>query len=267
MFLKKSKDITKKIFSKIKNSTAFISSYKSWPIVFLYYFNLLKDKNRIFKLRDKTTYLTRNRGDIDIINEIYISKEYNKSINKIKDNSIVIDIGAHIGIFSVLAAKLARNVRVYSYEPFNGSFQILIKNIELNRLQENIHPFMIGIGNKKSTRMLFLDKNPAKHTMFDRKKNNFIPIKIISLKDIFTENRLSKCDLLKLDCEGAEYEIIFNTSPKFLQKIKNIIIECHPNGDVNKLKKFLEKNNFKTEIEVKLSKRDFPFLFAENIKD
>jgi hypothetical protein len=73
----------------------------------------------------------------------------------------------------------------------------------------------------------------------------------VSLKDIFAKNKIPRVDFLKMDCEGAEYEILFNCQENILRKIDKIVIECH-NTDKNKrllsLKKFLEDNKFRAKI-------------------
>lgn len=51
--------------------------------------------------------------------------------------------------------------------------------------------------------------------------------RVNSLDDIFTSSRITKCDLLKVDCEGCEYEIFRNTSDSTLKKIQNIAMEIH----------------------------------------
>ena len=97
----------KKLLHKIQLAKKIVKTYKNWKWGFLDYFKLIKKNKKIlYKLRNGNFYLTRaRRGDFEIINEIYIIKEYNKLLNHIKENSTIIDIGAHIGIFSVFAAK------------------------------------------------------------------------------------------------------------------------------------------------------------------
>jgi len=243
------------LLHKIKFIIEIVKTYKSGYLCFLDYFKFIKSKFLIYELKDGTKFKVRtNTNDFGIINEIYINKVHHKIIREIKDNSIIIDIGAQIGVFSILAAKQAKNVQVYSYEPFEKSYALLIKNIALNRLQKNIHAYKIGIGKKKEMRKLYI--NPANvggHTFYEKTKK-YIKIKTLPLKDIFKKNNLAHCDALKLDCEGAEYDIILNTPRKYLQKIKNISIEYHEYyGDVYELKKVLEKNGFKISFNDKFS--------------
>jgi FkbM family methyltransferase len=240
----------KKVLHKINISLKIIKTYKNWPTVFLDYFKLLKKGLILYKLRNGLKYFARSKtSDFEIINEIYIIKEYDKLLHFIKENSIVIDVGAQIGVFSVLAGKLKKGVRVYSYEPFKPNCELLEKNIELNNLKENIFAYELGVGGKKGKRELIIcDENTGGHGFFCENGSTKTTINVISLKDIFEKNKIKKCDFLKMDCEGAEYEIILNTSDKYLKKIKAITMEFHKNGNIENLKNFLEQKGFKVEI-------------------
>jgi hypothetical protein len=52
-------------------------------------------------------------------------------------------------------------------------------------------------------------------------------VKCTTLEDIMRENKLRKIDLLKMDCEGAEYNILYNTTPELYAKINCIALETH----------------------------------------
>jgi len=259
----------KKVINKIKFGINIIKVYKTWVKGFLDYFGVFgKNKIKIHKLRNGGKYFFRTgTSDFGIINEIYVVREYHKLIKYIKDNSVVIDIGSQIGVFSVFAAKLGKNVRVYSYEPFKENYEMFQKNITINNLQDNIKSFQLGIAGKKGGReLLIAEDNTGGHSfygegkrkIFFKKNNKKIKINTITLKDIFIENKIEECDFLKMDCEGAEYEIIYNTPLKYLKKIKTISMEFHENQDILKLKIFLEKKGFN----VKLNKLGEGMLYA-----
>ncbi len=256
------RNLLKRLPHKIRFSLGIIKNYKNWYLGFLDYFGFIKeDKRIIYKLKNNLKYLVRAKtSDFGILNEVYVVKEYHKLLYYIKKNSIVIDIGGHIGAFSVFAAKQKENVKVYSYEPFKDNFNLLKKNIELNNLGGKIFPFNLGVSKTKGEREFTIAENNTGghgfHTVGDKK----IKVKTISLKDIFVNNGIKECDFLKMDCEGAEYEIICNSQKKYLKKIKSITMEYHENGDIIALKKFLEKNGFKVSL-VELGEG---MLYAEN---
>jgi len=251
------------IFHKIKFGIGIIKKYKTWSLAFLDYFGLTaKNQIRIHRLRNKIKYWFRTRtSDFGIINEIHVVKEYHKLLRYIKPNSKVIDIGAQIGVFSIFASKLAKNVEVYSYEPLKENFIMLNKNIQLNKVASNVKAFNFGLSGKGGEREITIcEENTGGHGFYaegDRK----VKIKTITLKDVFDKNNLEFCDYLKIDCEGAEYEILYNTPQKYLEKIKSISMEYHKNDDIQKLKQFLEKVGFK----VKIDKICEGMLYAERI--
>jgi FkbM family methyltransferase len=240
--------IIEDILHKFRFGVKIIKIYKTWLFGFLDYFKVLGKRRIIHKLRNNIKYLIRTgTSDFGIINEVYIVKEYNKLSNFIRQDSVVIDIGAHIGVFSILAGKKAFRGKVFAYEPFEENFEMLNKNITLNNMK-NISAFKLGISNKKGKRKLVISRDNSGGHSFYEKNGEKVEIKTITLKQVFEQNKIKKCDFLKIDCEGAEYEILLNTPFKYLKKIKSISAEYHDTGDINKLKEYLEKAGFNVEI-------------------
>ena len=54
-----------------------------------------------------------------------------------------------------------------------------------------------------------------------------IKVTCLTLGQVMDENGINKCDLLKMDCEGAEYDILYNCPPEYLQRIDQIAMEVH----------------------------------------
>ena len=72
-------------------------------------------------------------------------------------------------------------------------------------------------------------------------------VETVSLANIFNSNKISKCNFLKIDCEGAEYDILFKTPKKILQRIDKISMEYHnldKKRDNISLMNFLKNNGF-----------------------
>lgn len=224
------------IIFKIENWYSFIMNYIGF-----------KNEVNTYKFRNGIKIKTDEGVDAATIAVIFIKKDY----GKIKDNSIIIDIGANIGVFSIYAASTSKNTIVYAYEPMPKSYSLLLKNININKFERNILPFKLGVGTKKEKRKLFLASGSPFHSLYtvNEADKNYLEIECVSLKDILKSNYIKECDILKIDCEGAEFEILYNTPSEYFKRIKKIRLEYHnrktKNYNIQSLTKFIENNGFK----------------------
>ncbi len=233
---------------------AFISlfTFKNWWLIYLDYFNRLGRRDLIYKLYHDITFAGK-AGDMDglIINEIWGSKIYVQDPLQINEKDTVVDIGAHKGYFSVFAAKRAKKGKVYSFEPTEKNFAFLEENIKLNHCK-NIHPLKLGVASKRSERKIYEYSDQAggisliKEWFGDSDRVKSYTIKCITMDDLFVKCKIDKINFLKLDCEGAEHEILLNTSSKTMKKIEKIGMEYHEIGKLTAegLITFLQKNGF-----------------------
>ncbi len=239
--------------TKIKTALKAISILKNWPVYFLDYFGLVKKPYIFFKLKSGITFKLRSKtNDRVIFNQIWLTKTYTPRGFEIKENDLIIDIGAHIGMFSILAGELAPKGKVYTFEPSADNFNLLKENVELNKLG-NVVLINKAVAKESGVREFALSPDdPAGHAFsYEETDREKIIVETVKLDDFIKENNISKIDFLKMDCEGAEYEILFNCSNETLQKISKISMEYH---DVNsertvaRIKSFLEANGFKVAI-------------------
>jgi len=152
----------------------------------------------------------------------------------LKDKTII-DIGACTGDTSIyFALKGAK--KIIAVEPFPNNFKILKKNITENKFDELIIPILGACGYLKKE----ISINPNLHDGMRSILHEFsdgIKISTITLQDIIKDFDVSNA-ILKLDCEGCEYETILNSSSEILQTFTDIQIEYH-NGYKNLEKKLL----------------------------
>lgn len=199
----------------------------------------------IRELLNGTRFLISDSDCDEVLRDIWDYKIYD-SCNVIRENFSIIDIGAHIGIFTVYAAKKSKKGMVYAYEPHPENFKLLKENIEINKIK-NAKIFNYAVLENKGYSKLFLGKKSACHSMY-LKGGNFVLVKTTSLKDIFNKNKINFCDLLKIDTEGAECEILSTTQKKYFEKIGIIILEYHNalyRKSLRKLVELLNKLGFK----------------------
>jgi len=202
------------------------------------------------------------------IKEIWENGDYEQVGFMIKEGFTIIDIGAHIGIFTAYAAKKTQTGMVYAYEPHPGNFKLLRANILVNKIK-NAKIFNCGIGETEGVAKLFLWEPPTCYSMYNiyGQDNNFIMIKTVSLVQIFKENCIRFCDFLKIDTEGAELEILRNVSKEYLNKIGIVVLEYHNIFDKQQLIKlvmFLSKQGFKIKIRLVHGTKDVGMLYAKN---
>lgn len=185
---------------------------------------------------DISAYLrSGNKFDEFILREIWVQNHYKVNediIGKKNKWMTVIDIGAHIGLFSLFMAKIKEKCQIYSYEAASDNYKLLKRNIELNKYEDRIHPFNFAVYSKKE-KYAYIDRtwgessNTGGRAVQSRQQADQDKVKTITLEKIFSDNRIKHCDLLKIDCEGAEYEIILDTPREILDRIGVITGELH----------------------------------------
>lgn len=233
--------------------------YRNWPCAFLCYFRLLRHRQVKYVLRNNITFIVR-ANDLDAvaaISDVWLRRIYTPLRDEIQDGYTIIDIGAHIGSFSVFASTLAEDVKVYSYEPSEENYYFLTENIKLNRLK-NVKAFRLAVSAGKDKVRLYLDEKRSTYHSIATPGRFYEEVNSVTLEDVLVENQIDSCDLLKMDCEGAEYEILSSTPKSILTRIRNISLEYHdvPTYQLDDLKMCLKKMGFN----VRLGKK--PILYA-----
>jgi FkbM family methyltransferase len=163
----------------------------------------------------------------------------------------VIDVGANVGVFSVWAARYLGAMQVVAIEPSPRILPALVANLERNCI-ENATVLQLAVGGVRREARLYQRGPAVLDTLFRRDNygSRFEPIgsvRVMTLDDLFTILEIERCDLLKLDCEGAEYEVLFGASNDSLGKIQHIAAEYHVGlneHSPDSLQRFLEDRDF-----------------------
>lgn len=152
----------------------------------------------------------------------------------------IVDIGAQSGLYT-LFVKYLKNVKCFSFEPFEATFKLLNDNIILNNIQDKVVTYNVGISNKIGTDILNVCKD---HTGLNTLGKNLIrftedncvktEVKITTLDEEFFKKDI-KVDYIKIDTEGYEYFILeggIETIKKYrpviqLEWVHNNMLQCN----------------------------------------
>jgi FkbM family methyltransferase len=142
------------------------------------------------------------------VGSIFIKNSYNLDAETIRGKTVV-DAGANIGLFSFLAAAMGAK-RVYAFEPVDGTYRLLCKNISENRLEGIVVPVQKALGKETGTATIWYDSAGDLTAEIGqcRNKKRSSTIELVSVDSHLAGDELS---FLKIDSEGFEKEILLGT--------------------------------------------------------
>jgi FkbM family methyltransferase len=219
-------------------------------------------------LRDGGSFRIRSQAqDRHTFHRIYARDEYRLNGWPPGSMGTVVDIGAHVGIFAARVAPLAR--RVLCYEPAPENFELLRRNVARF---PNVRAHPAAVAGRRGTVRLYLRSNPAAHSLLppdDGSSREAVPVGAVTLEDVFREHSIERCDLLKLDCEGAEYEILRAVPRELWDRIARVAMEYHPAraedplGSGEALARYLDDLGYRTELRPSKHHSGKGLLFSE----
>ncbi len=181
-------------------------------------------------------------------------------MNNVNEGNTIIDIGANMGEFSLIAAKkVGHKGKVISIEPLNQAVTWLEKNYILNGFS-NYEIIEKAAGKNKGTLTLYKRSESSKAGMLDpdisdKKLVNTGEIKVDTIDDIISSRNINQVEMLKIDVEGYEYEVLCGCKNSFKEyKIKKIICEIHSSFlkkkglDKNSIYEILKENGFSISV-------------------
>lgn len=143
---------------------------------------------------------------------------------KVKEK-VVLDIGANIGDSSIyFVAEGASNV--IAVEPVNETFEILSRNILINNMQDRIIPLRYNISNMPGNLKMSVGNALGTGTVLIQDQKDGYEVQNVTLKELMLQFNLND-GVLKMDCEGCEYNTIIETDSETLRKFSQIQIEYH----------------------------------------
>ena len=222
-----------------------------------------------------------------VYDEIFEKELYLRNGIALKENAVVVDIGANIGLFSLYVSSVCPSSRVYSFEPSQSVYKALEVNIDA--YAPNVTVENCGISDcakvinftfyEKSTvfsgvypntqyeekAIKTIIKNVIKHgncsvndidafvdeLAEERLNSKVYQVSMKPLSQVIREHSIKTIDLLKIDAEKSEVDIINGIEEDDWDKIKQIVMEIHETDEVrlDSILAILERHGFKCHIE------------------
>lgn len=210
-------------------------------------------------IKNGLTLLTNQVLDAIVVKDTIIDDDYQVSTIK-QPIKTIIDIGAGIGDFTLMVAKKFPQAKIFAFEPNPEQFFLLKENIKLNNVK-NVKNYKIAVGTKKFYLLNLFSFNIHSSTVKTNESKKTIKVKGMRLDKFIN----GKVDLIKIDCEGAEIDILKSISNNKMGLIEKIVIEYHNNIIQNEDKKILKiLNNWPYEISIRKNNLvpDTGYIFA-----
>lgn len=171
----------------------------------------------------------------------------------------VVDIGSNIGdssiFFSLGGAKY-----VIGFEPFPKNYNFSIQNVNENNLSDKISMNLAGCSSKNTTITIDPNFNSTAGTHLTHFSNG-VKVPLFTLEEIVKKFQIPKDSILKIDCEGCEYDIIYQSSAEILKHFSYIKIEYH--YGYKNLEKKLRNLGFQVEVSSPIAMNVFNSIFKK----
>jgi len=226
-----------------------LSPWVYWPIVSAYYDDLLSGLDC-----GDLVYLVLNYGGFrvrlhidsaaflgDIVRENFLGGAYD---DLVVGGRTVVDVGAGVGDTAILFALRGAR-RVVALEPYPSLYGEALINIRANGVEDKVVLINAGLGSFDGEVCASLN-NVNGYMIFKPSGECGVKVRMYTLSSLIKEFNIEDGSILKMDCEGCEYETIPRASSKDLSVFSQIIIEYH-NG-YHELRNALEKAGFKATI-------------------
>lgn len=240
------------ITSRVKNIGVAMRLFRNWPGFITAYVRRPRDP-AVFRLRNGARLMLRpGTSDFRIVREIMVWREYVRPGFELAATDTVVDIGAQIGIFSSYAARVVTRGRVLSFEPHPDNYRLLEQNRQLNSFA-NMTTFNRAVAANAGKHEFFASAyNTGGHSLYSQPGAAIrFEVETVRLADVLREQGVDCVDYLKVDCEGAEVEILRSLPADLLARVRRIVMEVHDDMDTTDkgLAGWLRTAGFNVDVE------------------
>jgi FkbM family methyltransferase len=221
------------LWEGVKAAARTPSAFRNWPVVLLDIGASLVGRGpkdlECVTTRGSTIRCPNTPSSRTAAFEVFVDDVYRIDglVSILPRNARVIDIGAHVGTFIIALCERHPSALVTAFEPSPTASAYLRRNIEANRFQSRVTLENVALSSAGGV-LTFAEPSPASVAASTASGAGGRAMKVPSVSFQEVVNEIGEpIDLLNVDCEGAEYDIILNSSPESWVSISNIVLEYH----------------------------------------
>lgn len=197
--------------------------------------------------------------------ETYEAENFEFLQKSCKPGAVIIDIGAHIGLFSIIAAQVTgKSGKVYAFEPAPSTYALLQKTVLINHEEQVIETFQKAVGKENGKIIFFVSNDQAdnSNSLVNYKEDRSlhgIDVAVTTIDNFVMEKNISRLNFIKIDVEGAEFDTLQGAA-ETLKNLKPVcIVAIHPQPIAAKGDKLEDIYDFivNCNYRITLDKKDF----------
>lgn len=243
--------ITKKLNSLFHNPYSKVNI--NWFSI-KYLKHLPSNELHTHRLFDHPTLFYDGHEFLHGITEIFIDEVYKQSF---PENANIIDCGANIGLSVIYVKRHCPTANIIAFEPDNKNYELLSKNIQSHNVTNvQLRKEAVWI---EDTMISFREEGNMGSKIEQSKETGHLMVKAVRLKNFLQ----TKVDFLKLDIEGAEYQVLLDIKVE-LKNVNNLFVEYHglfnQSGELIEIFNILRNAGFNFYIKEATSVYNHPFI-------
>lgn len=178
-----------------------------------------------------------------------------ETFSQVSNDDVVVDVGAHVGIFSLKASREASRGTVLAIEPYDSNFRLLTHNTMLNGAM-NVLTLKIAVSNFEAMTKLYVGEASHAHTITRKRTKeesfvgkDYVSIEVSTIDALLDRLGISKVNFIKINVEGEELQVLKGAGRILEQNdLKMVLAVDHYATEPQEVIAYLQERNFKTRI-------------------